>query len=370
MLKHLVIVFLVLFLSILFLHPVPAPGQGPGDGNVGGPGVGGLGDDGGDALGDDAPKDSPVDVSIPNSSFEQGTDAPEHWTTHTGEVAGEYSWDATVFSVGKKSISTHGTRWGYGRWQSAATTVEGEGFQWYTLTGKVKTAANNGEVYLSIAWFDKNLALITTSDSPMLAAGNNDWGTLTVNALPPAGAFALSAWCISNHNDGQTWFDELGLTRTHFPATGAKTYDQFLIDQPAHPFAIEANVMQVQQLITEAKWTMEDDFFDTEKQLAASKLYGKAAAVQRNDAVYTQVFTALHDDAAERATALAEAQARFDGLVNDALWSAAVTSETGGDSKQSEAYLSLLEGRGVDVGALGTTGVNGENDDANPPVPE
>ena len=363
MTKHLAVATaaLALLLSLWVYDAVSQPDDGfvPGGGNN--PGVGDQ-----PGVGDDTPQITPVDVVIPNASFEQGTDAPEQWTTHTGEVAGEYSWDAAVFSTGMKSISTHGTRWGYGRWSSALLGVESDGYQWYTLSGKAKTAANNGEVYLSIAWYDKEIALITTSDSPMLGAGDNDWSTLTVNALPPAGAVYVGAWCISNHNDGQTWFDDVDLTRTHFPAAGATSYDQFLIDQPTHPLAIEANVMQVQQLITEAKWTMEDDFFDTDNQLAASKLYGKAANVQRNDAVYTNVFTALHDDATERAAALADAQARFDGLINRALWKAAVTSEAGGDTTASEAYESLLEGRGQKIGPLGATIEPVNNNNANP----
>ena len=355
---------LVLFLSILLIHPVPAPGQGPGD-NGGGGGGGNVGD----TNGGGAPA-APIDVIIPNASFEQGTDTPEQWTTYTGDFSGEYSWDATVSSTGSKSASTHGTRWGYGRWSSALLAVETDGYQWYTLSGKAKTDANNGEVYLSIAWYTSNATLITTSDSPMLTAGDNDWSTLTVKALPPANAAYLSAWCISNNNDGQTWFDDLDLTRTRFAATGAKTYEQFIQDQASHPLAVEANMMQVQQLLTKAKWTMEDDFYDSEKQLAASRLYGQASQVVRNDTVYTQVFDAVYDDATERAAAVADAQARFDGLINHALWKAAVTSEAGGDTTASEAYVSLLEGRGQKIGPLGLTIEPANNNANNPPIPE
>ena len=378
MLKHLVIVFLFLLLSTPFLQAQPVPGGGPGGGvgdppggGVGNaPGGGGPGAGPGEEADDDDQPPTAVAVALPNPSFELGTDAPDNWTPLTEYVGDQYVWDTGVVSAGTRSISIHHTRWEYGRWSSDALDVAGDGFQWYSLTGKVKTLGNNGEVYLLIAWEDKDGAMITTSDSPMLPEGDNDWSTLTVSALPPDGAVKLSAWCISNHNAGQTWFDDLGLTRTHFATTGTISYGQFLINQPTHPLAIEANLMQVQELMTKAKWTREEDFYNTDGLLRASRLYGEAAAIPRNDAVYTKVFSALHDDATERATALAAAQARFDGLINDALWSAVVTSEAGGDSEKSKAYLSLLEGRGVDIGAVGTTGEIPENGDGNPPIPE
>lgn len=368
--KHLVIIvmFLFLLLSTPFLQAQPVPGGGPGEEPGGNVGVGNApGGGAGVGLADDQPKPA---VTLANPSFEQGADAPDNWTPLTEYVGDQYLWDTEVVSAGNRSLSIHYTRWEYGRWSSDALAVEGDGFQWYTLTGKVKTLANNGEVYLLIAWLDKDGAMISTSDSPMLPAGDNDWSTVTVSALPPDGAVKYSAWCISNHNAGQTWFDALELTRTHFPATGAVSYGQFLIDQPAHPLAIEANLMQVQELMTKAKWTKEEDFYGSDAQLRASQFYAAAAKIPRKDAVYTNVFTALHEDAGERAAALAAAQARFDGLINDALWSAVVTSEAGGDSEKSQEYLLQLEGRGVDIGAVGATGENPENNDANPPVPE
>lgn len=375
--KHLVIFIVFLLLSTPFLQAQPVPGGGPGGGPGDAPG-GGVGDapgggpgaGPGEEPGDEDPPVAAVTVALANPSFELGADAPDNWTPLIGYVGDQYVWDTAVVSAGTRCVSIHYTRWEYGRWSSDALAVEGDGFQWYTLAGKVKTVRNNGEVYLLIAWFDKDEAMITTSDSAMLPEGDNDWSTLTVSALPPDGAVKLSAWCISNHNAGQTWFDDLELTRTHFPTTGAVSYGQFLIDQPAHPLAIEANVMQVQELMTKAKWTVEEDFYNTDGQLRASRLYGAAAAISRKDAVFTNVFTALHDDAAERAAALAAAKARFDGLINETLWHAVVTSEAGGDSEKSKEYLSLLEGRGVDIGAVGTTGVEPENGDGNPPIPE
>jgi len=146
-----------------------------------------------DATTDDAGPCPVFESRLANLSFEEGADAPDNWTTHTGLVIGEYAWDDAVFSDGAKSISTHGTRWRYGRWMSDWQAVEGDGYEWHTLSGKVKTTANNGEVYLSIAWYDKNGDVITTSDSEMMPAGDNDWTTLTVNALPPDGALLVRA---------------------------------------------------------------------------------------------------------------------------------------------------------------------------------
>ena len=362
--RHFISVIAVLFLllSTPFLQAVPVPGGPDETGEPSGPGPGvGSGD---------GEQPAAAAVALANPSFEQGTDAPDNWTTDTGAVGGEYVWDTIDASTGARSISTHGTRWRYGRWSSAWLAVEGDDFQWYTLNGKAKTVSNNGEVYLSIAWFDKDGGMINTSDSAMLPAGDNGWTTLAVNALPPGGAAYLSAWCISNHNAGQTWFDDVALTRTAFAATGSVSYAQFLIDYPTHLLAVEANVMQVQELAALAKWTKEEDFYNSDGQLRASRLYAEAAGIPRNDTVYANVFSALYEDSEERAEALAAAKARFDGLINNALWSAAVTSEAGGDTEKAEEYLSILEDRGADIGHVGTTGVNGGNGGGNPPIPE
>lgn len=367
--KHLiiVIVFLFLLLSTPFLQATPGPGgtDDPGEtgetGGTGGTGVGPGGDD---------QTISAVTVTLANPSFEQGTDAPDNWTPLTGYVGDDYVWDNEVVSAGNRSVSTHSTRWRYGRWSSDPLTVEADGFQWYTLTGKVKTLGNNGEVYLSIAWLNQDGDILSTSDSLMLSAGDNDWTTVTVSALPPDAAVKLSVWCISNHNAGQTWFDALELTRTTFTTDNTVSYAQFLIDYPTHLLAIEANVMQVQELMTQAKWTKEDDFYNTDSQLSASRLYGEAAGIARQDTVYTNVFSALHEDAEERAEALAAAKARFDGLIDETLWHAVQTSEAGGDSEKAKEYLSLLEQRGADIGPVGTTGASPENGDGSPPIPD
>ena len=365
------LVTFALLLTLLFpLLPLHAQGPPGGEDNGGGgnPGTGGGGNTNPGQGGLVNPTPTGAAVNLLNASFETGTDAPDNWTPLTGFVGDNYLWDTEVISAGKRSISTHSTRWRYGRWSSDALTVEGDGFQWYTLTGRVKTLGNNGEVYLLIAWFNTDGDMINTSDSPMLPEGDNDWTTLTVSALPPDRAVKLSVWCISNHNAGQTWFDALELTRTAFTTDNTASYDQFLIDYPTHPLAIEANVMQVQELITTAKWTKEDDFYNSDGQLRASKLYAQAAGIPRNDTVFANVFTALHDDGEERAEALAAAKARFDGLIDDALWSAVRTSEAGGDDEQAQKYLSILENRGADVGPVGTTD-NG-NGDESPPIPE
>ena len=221
-----------------------------------------------------------------------------------------------------------------------------------------------------VAWLNQDGDILSTSDSPMLSAGDNDWTTLTFSALPPDGAVKLSVWCISNHNAGQTWFDALALTRTAFTANNTVSYAQFLIDYPSHLLAIEANVMQVQELATKAKWTKEDDFYNSDGQLRASKLYAQAAGIPRNDTVFSSVISALHDDVEEHAETLAAAKARFDGLIDESLWHAVRTSEAGGDTDKAQEYLSILEERGADVGPVGTTGVGDESGNESPPIPE
>lgn len=285
-------------------------------------------------------------------------------------VGDNYIWDSEVKSAGSHSISIHSSRWNYGRWSSDELDVEGDGFQWYTLTGNVRAIGNNGEVYLAIAWFNTDGDMINTSDSPMLQTTDTDWISMSVNAMPPTGAAQLEVWCISNHNAGQTWFDALELTRTAFTTDNTVSYAQFLIDYPTHLLAIEANVMQVQELATKAKWTKEADFYNSDVQLSASRIYAEAAGIPRKDKVFANVFSALYDDAEERAEALAAAKARFDGLIDDSLWHAVRTSEAGGDSEKAQEYLSILEERGADVGPVGTTGGNDGNGDTSPPTPE
>ena len=361
---------LTLLFSSLSLHAqgVPGGGDNGGGGNTG-TGGGGNNKPGQGELVNPIPTGDAVNLL--NASFETGDDAPDNWTPLTVFVDGEqYLWDTEVFSAGKRSISTRYTRYFYGRWTSESIAVEQGNYQWYTLTGQVKSLGNNGEVYLAVAWYNANGDRISTSDSAMLPEGNNDWTTLIVSALPPDRAVKLSVWCISNHNAGQTWFDALELTRTAFTTDNTVSYAQFLIDYPTHLLAIEANVMQVQELATKAKWTKEDDFYNSDGQLRASKLYAQAAGIPRNDTVFSSVISALHDDVEERAEALAVAKARFDGLIDESLWHAVRTSEAGGDSEQAQKYLSILEDRGADIGPVGTTGANDGNGDTSPPIPE
>ncbi len=370
------ITILFLLLSTSFLHASPIPGGNDDTGGTGETGgTGGTGGGPGVGPGDDEQPAAAVTVALANPSFDESNNneelpGPNNWTPLTLFVGDNYIWDSEVKSAGSHSISIHSSRWNYGRWSSDELTVERDGFQWYTLTGKVKTLGNNGEVYLLIAWFNKDGDMISTSDSPMLPAGENDWGTVTVSALPPDGAVKLSVWCISNHNAGQTWFDALELTRTAFTTDNTVSYAQFLIDYPTHLLAIEANVMQVQELATKAKWTKEEDFYNSDGQLSASRLYAEAAGITRKDTVFANVFSALFDGAKERAEALAAAKARFDGLIDESLWHAVQTSEAGGDSEKAKEYLSILEDRGADIGPVGTTGANDANGDTSPPIPE
>ena len=370
------ILLLTLLFSSLSLHAQGIPGEGDnGGGGTPGTGGGNTGTGGGGNINpgqEDSVNPTPAAfaVNLLNASFETGTDAPDNWMPFTHILDETHTWDSGTVSSGARSISVRYTRYFYGRWTSDAVAVEGDGFQWYTLTGQVKTLGNNGEVYLLVAWLNQDGDILSTSDSSMLPEGDNDWSTLTVSALQPDGAVKLSVWCISNHNAGQTWFDDVELTRTAFTTDNTVSYAQFLIDYPSHLLAIEANVMQVQELATKAKWTKEDDFYNSDGQLRASKFYAQAAGIKRNDTVFSSVISALHEDSEKRAKALAEAKARFDGLIDDALWSAVRTSEAGGDTDKAQEYLSILEERGADVGPVGTTGVGDESGNESPPIPE
>ena len=281
-------------------------------------------------------------IQLANSSFEDGTDAPNNWTTLTQYIGDHYVWDTSVASVGQRSIATRGTSFRYGRWLSEAIDVQKAGFSFYSLTGSVKTIRNNGEVYLSIAWLDKNGYLITTSDSPMLPEGDNDWQQITVNALPPDGTVSVSVWCISNHNDGRTWYDDLKLTVTQFPAVGHKSSDQFLAEHPSHPLALAAHLMRVRALMTQAKWIKEKGFYDPAEQKRAAQLYAQAAAIQRNDSVLAKA-------AAAAGKTLSEEQVRFEALIDKALWEAAITAAASNDKEKVREYLSQIVTRNKDA---------------------
>lgn len=298
---------------------------------------------GGGIVGEE--RNPPVSVVIPNASFEQGVDAPSSWMAFAEDTSEHYIWDSNIYWAGSRSVSIRNTAYAYGRWLSESIAVEQSGYQWYTLEGKVTTHGNNGEVYLAIAWLTQDGIMIQTSDTPMLAEGENEWSTLTVSALPPANASSLSVWCISNHNDGQAWFDDVQLTRTGFTASGVVSYTQFVTEYPSDVLAVEANVMQVRELMTHAKWIKEGDFYNTDVQLSASKLYAEAASVERNDTVYTSVFTVLHTDELERAAALSAAQSRFDTLIDESLRKAIDTADAGNDAAKVAQYLETLEAR-------------------------
>ena len=282
-----------------------------------------------------------VDVQLLNSSFEDGTEAPTNWTSLSLELDFTYRLDTEVSSKDKRSVLIVGTRFDYGRWQSDAISVAQDGFNWYTLTADVKTQANDGEVYLALAWFDKAGVLRTTSDSLMLPIADNDWQSVTLNALPPAGAKTLSVWCISNNNDGYAWFDNITLQRTQLPSQGAVSYDRFLIEHPNSPLALDAHNMRVKSLMTDAKWIREDGFYDPQAQLRASLLYAEAAKIVRDDSVLGAVGTVTDGDFA------AEKQA-FEALIDQALWEASVTAKNGGDTTAARGYLSKIVQRNQD----------------------
>lgn len=274
-------------------------------------------------------------ISLPNASFEEGSETPDNWTTLTRYVGDRYLWETAVVSTGKRSISTRSTRYRYGRWLSHPIDVQKAGFSWYTLTGKVKTKENNGEVYLSIAWLDREGHLINTADSPMRPSGDNDWETVTANGLPPDGTVRVSIWCMSNNNRGQTWFDDLKLTITQFPAVGKASYDQFLLEHPNHPLAIAAHLMRVRELMSQAKWIRERGLYNAAEQNRASKLYAQAAGILRNDSVLKKAVAAAAKD-------LNEEKVRFDALIDKALWEAAITAEAGNDTAKARIYLSTI----------------------------
>lgn len=310
------------------------------DGGVGGLDDGSVGSVGSVDDGSVSSVDTIVDVELLNSSFEQGTESPLNWTPLTIPPY-QYLWDSDVAAVGRRSLSIHSTDYFYGRWESDVIAVEPSGFSWYTLTGLVKTASNTGEVYLAIAWFDKDGVLLTTSDSNMLPLGDNDWQSVTVNALPPAGTKTVSVWCISNHNEGYAWFDNIALQLTQLPAQGKAEYARFLEQYPAHRFVLDALYMQVRSLMTDAKWIRESGYYDPQAQLRASKLYAEAARIAFNDNALQSAVTVTGGD-------FSEEKQDFESLKDTALFMAAITARRGNDTDSAVAYLSTVVARNQD----------------------
>ena len=280
-------------------------------------------------------------ISLANPSLEAGTESPNNWTPLFEEIDGTYLWETEFASVGRRSLSISRTRYDYGRWSSDAIDVQKAGFSWYTLTGDIKTQGNNGEVYLSIAWLDSDGNMIATADSAMLPLGDNDWQAVTIKALPPDKAAQASVWCISNHNSGQTWFDNLKLTVTQLPAVGKGSYDQFLKEHPTHPLAIDAHLMRVRSVMTKAKWIREEGFYDPDAQKRASQLYAQAAGITRDNAVLKQATTTAGKASTDETD-------RFEALIDEALWLAVFTAYNGGDITNTRQYLSKIVQRDRD----------------------
>ena len=90
-------------------------------------------------------------LTIENPSFENGADAPNAWEPLTKYLGHRYLWESETVHSGTRSLSTRATRYRYGRWKSDPAPVQNDSYTWYTLSGFVKTARNNGAVCLSIA---------------------------------------------------------------------------------------------------------------------------------------------------------------------------------------------------------------------------
>ena len=289
--------------------------------------------------------DSSILIPLKNASFEQGSDTPLGWTPlHL--PPDQYLWDGAVASLGSRSLSILGTRYFYGRWESEAVDVSKGGYNWYSLSSDVKTASNDGEVYLCLAWFNTQGEMIATSDSQMVSFGDNDWHSVEVNALPPEDAKTFSVWCISNHNSGVAWFDNIKLKLTQFQAQGKVSYDQFLVEYPTSVFVISALTMPVRSLMTEAKWIRESGFYDPGEQLKASKLYAEAAGIVLNESVLKRVTTSSDGD-------FNAEKNRFEALIDEALWEAAKAANNGDAPAEAQSYLSeIAKRRGV--GSIGS----------------
>ena len=236
-------------------------------------------------------------------------------------------------SYGQKSVSILRTCYFYGRWESDPLTITPTGFSWYTLTGAIKTQWNNGEAYLAIGWYDAQDALLATRDAEMFPFGDTDWQRVTLNTLPPEGAQLLRVWCISNHNEGGAWFDDVSLTVTQLSRKSTRlgtmskaSYSRFLIEYSGHPLAIVVHRRRVHRLMTQAKWTRESGYADPDVRRSAAGLYPAAAAIARNDVVLPIAAAAGVDfDVTKK---------RFETLI-DRAWGHAVNEASHADDKET-----------------------------------
>ena len=283
-------------------------------------------------------------IQLENGSFEEGAQKPSKWTPITNHVGDQYLWDDSVTHTGRRSIAIRGTSYQHGIWESDPINVEKEGFNFYSLTGRIKTEANNGYVFIAIAWLDRAGNAINTADSLMRPEGDTDWHPVNIDALPPEGTVNVSIWCLSSHNSGIAWFDDLKLTVTQFKFPGKISYDQFLIEFPSHPLALAAYMMRVRELITKARWTREEGFGNPVAQRNASTIYAQAAAIPLNTAVLEQA-----SRAAQKAPDKQRAQ--FETLIDTALWEAAVTAAAGNDTDKAKSFLQkiVLRNKSTDI---------------------
>ncbi|MBX6364481.1 MAG: Ig-like domain-containing protein [Gemmatimonadetes bacterium] len=155
----------------------------------------------------------PLDI---NGDFEDGVGTePPFWSIwENAELGwtGTFSRDTTVAHGGRASAridNATGSSSGTPAFFASPIQVLKPG-QSYTASVYARGANIQGNVYLTLSWYDVDGNFLGAQSSASLPTGNSDWTELRVTATMPGNARSLQIHLQSRNNPaGTAWFDDL-----------------------------------------------------------------------------------------------------------------------------------------------------------------
>lgn len=161
-------------------------------------------------------------TAIQNPGFESGTSTqPDNWWTETIKGSATYTWDASVFHAGAKSVKVVATGQSIARWtQTVLLTQDSE----YQLSGWVKTSNvqdPDGQTWVTgakIGIYGTNSYLAAATPGIKDTA---DWTYVTVNFVTGSATIGKIACTLGeadslisrSTSSGTMWCDDLKLTK-------------------------------------------------------------------------------------------------------------------------------------------------------------
>lgn len=150
-----------------------------------------------------------------NNGFEQGSDGlPWLWRRWLPDEA-RFALDTTVAHSGTASAriedSTGNHTVGCPAFYIAPVAVVTPGVT-YSAGAWLRSRRAAGISRVVLVWSEADGHYLSSSESPSLPPGNNEWTHLTVSASPPAGAAAVEIDLQVCENPGATWFDDVSFT--------------------------------------------------------------------------------------------------------------------------------------------------------------